>query len=90
MIKKIREMTERERQRAREREQANTDRKARDYDLFAAYIEGRRAERKAIAQWLRSKAYFTLSDLIRGRAHLEGDSNERPTSNQRGEEGSQT
>ena len=82
MIRKIREMTERERQRAREREQANTDRKARDYDLFAAYIEGRRAERKAIAQWLRSKAYFTLSDLIRGRAHLEGDRDERPTPNQ--------
>ena len=90
MIKKIREMTERERQRAREREQANTDRKARDYDLFAAYIEGRRAERKAIAQWLRSKAYFTLSDLIRGRAHLEDNDDERPAPNERGEEGSQT
>lgn len=88
MIKKIREMTERERQRARERQQANTDKKARDYDLFAAYIEGRRAERKAVAQWLRTKAYYTLSDLIRGRAHLENDNDERPTSDKRGKKSS--
>lgn len=76
MIKKIREMTERERQRAREREHANTKEEGRDYDLFAAYLNGRRAERKAIAKWLSSKAYLTLSDLIRGRAHLERNDDE--------------
>lgn len=61
-----------------------------DNDLFKAYLAGRRAERKAIAQWLRGKAYFTLSDLVRGRAHMErNDDDERPTPDKRGKEGSQ-
>lgn len=62
--------------------------KDREYAILRAHIEGRKAERKAIANWLRRKAYFTLSDLIRGRAHLEDNDDERPALDERGEEGS--
>jgi len=64
------------------------DNKDREYAILKAHIEGRKAERKAIAQWLRSKAYFTLSDLIRGRAHLEDNDDERPAPDERGKESS--
>ena len=79
MIKIIRQIAKRRRQRLKER----------DHELLAAYLEGRKAERKAIAQWLRSKAYLSLSDVIRGRAHLEGDDDERSAFGKRGEEGPQ-
>ena len=41
-----------------------------DTALVRAFLEGKKAERKAIARWLRGKAYFTLSDLIRAGAHV--------------------
>jgi hypothetical protein len=38
-------------------------------DLLQAFQEGRKAERRAIGQWLEGKAYFTLSALVRAGAH---------------------
>ena len=38
-------------------------------ELLQAFQEGRKAERRAIGQWLEDKAYFTLSALVRAGAH---------------------
>lgn len=41
-----------------------------DTALIRAFLEGKRAERKAIAKWLRDKAYLTLSDLVKAGVHV--------------------
>jgi len=41
-----------------------------DTALVRAFLEGKKAERKAVAKWLRGKAYLTLSDLVRAGAHV--------------------
>lgn len=38
-------------------------------DLLQAFQEGKKAERRAIGQWLEQKAYYTLSALVRAGAH---------------------
>ena len=41
-----------------------------DAALVRAFLEGKKAERKAVARWLRDKAYLTLSDLVKAGAHI--------------------
>lgn len=41
-----------------------------DTALVRAFLEGKKAERKAVSQWLRGKAYLTLSDLVKAGAHI--------------------
>lgn len=54
-----------------------------DTALVRAFLEGKKAERKAIAKWLEDKAYFTLSQLIKANAHLSMDEDDRQRSKER-------
>lgn len=47
-----------------------------DTALVRAFLEGKKAERKAIAKWLESKAYFTLAQLVSAAAHIHEDKEE--------------
>jgi predicted AlkP superfamily phosphohydrolase/phosphomutase len=50
-------------------------------DLIRAFQEGRKAERKAISNWLQDKAYLTLASLVRGNVHsLEAEEIDRQRS----------
>jgi len=51
-----------------------------DDDLIcSAFAAGRKAERMAVADWLQSKAYFTLAQLVRaGLPEIEGPGQIRP------------
>lgn len=54
-----------------------------DTALVRAFLEGKKAERKAIAKWLEGKAYYTLSQLIRANAHMLMDEEDRQRSKDR-------
>ena len=41
-----------------------------DTALVRAFLEGKKAERKAVSNWLRDKSYMTLSDLVKAGAHI--------------------
>jgi len=51
--------------------------------LVRAFLEGKKAERKAIAKWLESKAYFTIAQLVKANAHLSMDEDDKQRSKER-------